>query len=89
MKSEHKDRHEKEQRYTKDKFKSKVQLAKDKTLEENKALMEQSVDIDQHLKQFRHNMMGNQLEEQRFVIEEELRNKLKQSRQNNEQNLKE
>lgn len=33
--------------------------------------------------------MGNQLEEQRFVIEEELRNKLKQSRQNNEQNLKE
>jgi len=55
-------------------------LAKDKISEENRALMEQSVDIDQHLKNFKKDMLTNQLENQKYELEEALRKKMKEAR---------
>ena len=55
-------------------------MAKDKISEENRALMEQSVDIDQHLKNFKKDMLTNQLENQKYELEEALRKKMKEAR---------
>ena len=42
--------------------------------------MEQSVDIDQHLKNFKKDMLTNQLENQKYELEEALRKKMKEAR---------
>ena len=52
-------------------------MAKDKTLSENKALIEQSVDIDEHLSNFKKDMLSNQLSDEKYELEEAYRQKLK------------
>jgi uncharacterized protein YydD (DUF2326 family) len=70
MKKDLKDRHEKEQDYIKERAKGKSTLQKEKIEEENSALMEQSMDIDQHIALFRKDMISNKTEEQKFRIED-------------------
>jgi len=69
-KKDQKDRHEKDQDYVKERFQSKINLQKEKIEDENSALMEQSMDIDQHIALFRKDMINNQIDEQKFKIED-------------------
>jgi len=80
MKKDLKDRHEKEQEYIKERAKSKSNLQKEKIEEENSALMEQSMDIDQHIALFRRDMITNKVDEQKFKIDDELRRAIKEQR---------
>ena len=62
-------------------------MAKDKTLSENKALIEQSVDIDEHLSNFKKDMLSNQLSDEKYELEEAYRQKLKDASKKMAQDL--
>lgn len=66
LKQDQKDRHEKEQSFVKEKWRNKLQLAKDKTKEEYRNLMDSSVDIDQHVRDFKKNLLGSSLEDEKY-----------------------
>lgn len=50
-------------KYFKERFVSKFKLAKEKIQEENSQLMEESMDIDQHVALFKSDMFNNKTEE--------------------------
>ena len=77
-KKDQRDRHDKDQDYVKERFQSKINLQKEKIEDENSALMEQSMDIDQHIALFRKDMITNQIEEHKFKIDDQLRKALKE-----------
>ena len=62
-------------------------MAKDKVLNENAALIDQSVDIDEHLRNFKKDMLSNQLEDERYELEEAYRQKFKDAKKKLEQDL--
>jgi hypothetical protein len=64
-------------KYFKERFVSKFKLAKEKIQEENSQLMEESMDIDQHVALFKSDMFNNKTEEQKFLLEDEMRKKVK------------
>ena len=77
-------RHDKEVDYIRERFRNKHQLVMDRIQEENKSLIEQSTDIDQHVLMFRKDMINNKTDEEKYKIEDELRKKIKEQRvQNN------
>ncbi len=49
MKKEHENRHEKEIQLLRDRFESKIKVAKDRITLENSQLIEESTDIDSHI----------------------------------------
>ena len=69
-KKDQQDRHDKDQDYIKERFQSKINLQKEKIEDENSALMEQSMDIDQHIALFRKDMITNQIEDNKFKLED-------------------
>jgi hypothetical protein len=56
---------------------------KDKIEEENRQLMEESMDISQHIQAFRKDKFSNEIDEQKFKIEDQMRNKIKDERAKN------
>ena len=51
--------------------------------------MEQSMDIDSHIEMFRKDMINNKTDEEKFKIEEDLRKRIKEQRQQNYTHLDE
>lgn len=76
-------RHDKEVDYIRERFRNKHQLVMDRIQEENKSLIEQSTDIDQHVLMFRKDMINNKTDEEKYKIEDELRKKIKEQRAQN------
>ena len=83
LKSDNEMRHDKEVDYIRDRFRNKHQLVMDRIQEENKSLIEQSTDIDQHVLMFRKDMINNKTDEEKYKIEDELRKKIKEQRAQN------
>lgn len=59
----------------------------DKIQEENKQLIEQSTDIDQHVQMFRKDMINNRTDEEKYKIDDELRKKIKEQRAANNKHI--
>ena len=83
LKSDNEMRHDKEVDYIRERFRNKHQLVMDRIQEENKSLIEQSTDIDQHVLMFRKDMINNKTDEEKYKIEDELRKKIKEQRAQN------
>lgn len=61
LKNEQELLNEREQEFIKKRFRQKLELQKEKTVEETRLLMEESVDIDQHVRKFKNDLFKNQL----------------------------
>lgn len=81
MKKEHENRHEKELQYLKDKFESKIKVAKDRITLENSQLIEESTDIDSHILNFKNDLNRNKIQEAKTKMQDEFRDKLRQHKQ--------
>ena len=58
-------------------YKQKLQLEKDKVIEENNRLLEESGDIDMQVKLFRSEMLSDKFETSKYDFDDELKQKLK------------
>ena len=56
---------------------------REKIEEENRQLMEESMDISQHIQAFRKDKFNNEIDEEKFKIEDEMRKEVKDERAKN------
>ena len=68
MKKEHENRHEKEIQLLRDRFESKIKVAKDRTTLENSQLIEESTDIDSHILMFKNDLNKNKIQEAKIKM---------------------
>jgi hypothetical protein len=68
MKKEHENRHEKETQLLRDRFESKIKVAKDRITLENSQLIEESTDIDSHILMFKNDLNKNKIQEAKIKM---------------------
>ncbi|CDW91648.1 ww domain containing protein [Stylonychia lemnae] len=81
LKRDEENRHRLESDNIKTRYKQRLEIERDRIREDNNRLLEESGDIDFQVRLFKSEMLEGQIESQKYDLEEEQRNKLKELKQ--------
>lgn len=86
-KREEEAKHKREAENVKQLYAKKLELERDKIREENNRLLEESGDIDFQVRQFKSDLLDNQVEEAKYTGEQEMRQKVAEIREENKRKM--
>ena len=84
LKQDQEDLHSREKQSIKDRFKSKLALERERVVQNNNQLLEESGDIEHQVQLFSANLLGNKIEDQKHQQEVDYQKRIKEVEEQNE-----
>lgn len=81
LKRDFEQRHENELRFIKERWRAKLEHERMRIQDENSQLIEQSTDIKGNLQLYKNDLLENKMDEKKFELKEEQRNRLTKHKQ--------